>query len=80
MLARPERYPVSYLVRAGLSPSAVRAYVEIGFVEGVEIEGELFLSRLEVERVLRAERIRRDLGANLIGAALVVEVLERFSQ
>ncbi len=80
MLARPERYPISYFLRAGLSSSVVRAYVAIGFVEPVEIDGELFFTRTEVERVFRAERIRKELGANLIGAALVVEVLERFER
>jgi chaperone modulatory protein CbpM len=77
-LVRSERYPAELLCREGFALSTIEAYVEIGFVEPLVIGGEWFFSREEVERLYRAERIRRELGANLIGAALVVEVLERF--
>lgn len=80
MLAPVLRYPLGYLIDAGISPSAIQAYLEIGFVEAEEIDGELYFTREAVERIFRAERIRRELGANLIGAALVVEVLESFGQ
>ena len=80
MLALGERYPLSFLVREGLSPSAARAYEAIGFVEPVYIEGEPYYTRADVLRMFRAERIRNELGANLIGAALVVEVLEHFGR
>ncbi|WP_456410347.1 chaperone modulator CbpM [Oceanithermus sp.] len=77
-LMRSERYPADLLCREGLAQSALEAYVEIGFVEPVVIAGEWYFTREQVERLYRAERIRRELGANLIGAALVVEVLERY--
>ncbi len=77
-LVRSERYPAELLCREGLAISTIEGYVEIGFVEPFEIAGEWYFSREQVERLFRAERIRRELGANLVGAALVVEVLERF--
>jgi len=73
-----ERYPAELLAREGLAWSTLEAYVEIGFVAPVVIADEWYFTREQVERLYRAERIRRELGANLIGAALVVEVLERF--
>ena len=45
-LMRSERYPAGLLCREGLALSALEAYVEIGFVEPVEIGGEWYFSRL----------------------------------
>jgi chaperone modulatory protein CbpM len=78
MLVRSSRYSLSQLEREGLSRGAVEAYIKIGFVEVERWEAEWYFSLEDAERLCRAERIRKELGANLVGAALVVEVLERF--
>jgi DNA-binding transcriptional MerR regulator len=72
-----ERYPAALLAREGLALSTLEAYVEIGFVEPAVIGGEWYFTREQVERLYRAERIRRELGANLIGAySVLVEPIE----
>lgn len=64
--------------RVGLHPVLVARFVEFGLVEPAERTGEEL--RFEATCLPRLEaivRLRRDLGVNLPGVAVILDLLER---
>ena len=55
--------------------------VDEGFIEPIGVEKSHWcFSGISVRRVQRAKRLQRDLGINLAGAALAIELLEEIEQ
>lgn len=68
--------------QAGVKIVHVRRYLEFGLFEphpAVRAESPRFHPS-SAARVARAERLRRDLGLNYAGAALVCELLDRIRE
>ena len=64
--------------RTGLHPQRIRDYVEYGLLEPSERTGErLYFEAAALVRLRRIERLRRDLGVNLTGIAIILDMRER---
>lgn len=62
---------------AGLHPELVREFVDYGLIEPAVGTGSLPLFRASaVERLRCIIRVRRDLGVNLAGAGVILEMRE----
>lgn len=63
---------------AGLHPELVEKFIDYGLVEPATTTGShSFFSVSSVERLRRIIRLRRDLGVNLAGVAVILEMRER---
>ncbi len=51
-------------------------YVELGLIEPIGI----MLRREEIIRIIRLRRLRRDLGLNLVGAAMVLDMADELNR
>lgn len=82
-LAAERAVELTVLARqAGVRVVHVRRYLEFGLFEplpAATAETTRF-DPSNAARVARAERLRRDLGLNYVGAALVCELLDRISE
>ena len=58
------------------SISVVQVYVELGVIEAI---GDLLHSR-EIARIAQIQRLRQDLGLNLVGAAMVLDMTTEIAQ
>jgi hypothetical protein len=67
--------------RAGVRIAVVRRYLEFGLFEPhpESTEAPRYDPRT-AGRIARAERLRRDLGLNTVGAVLVCELLDRIRE
>jgi hypothetical protein len=64
--------------RTGIHPQRIRDYVDYGLLEPSERAGEqLSFAPAAVPRLRRIERLRRDLGVNLTGIAIILDMRER---
>ena len=58
------------------SMTTVQVYIELGVIEPI---GDRLHSR-EVARIAQIQRLRRDLGLNLVGAAMVLDMAQELAQ
>jgi chaperone modulatory protein CbpM len=67
--------------RAGVRVSVVRRYLEFGLFEPHPESADVpRYDPRSAARIARAERLRRDLGLNTVGAVLVCELLDRIRE
>jgi len=65
----------------GARISLVSRLAHQGLIETVETEtGELLLPRRAILRLRRMQRLHRDLGVNLTGAAIILDLVMRMQQ
>jgi MerR HTH family regulatory protein len=58
------------------SITLVQVYVELGVIEAI---GDLLHAR-ELARIAQIQRLRQDLGLNLVGAAMVLDMAQEIAQ
>lgn len=64
---------------AEISPTMLARLVRLGLIEPAA-EGSTEFTAASARRLRRMLRLRRDLGVNLTGAAILVDLLERLEQ
>jgi MerR family transcriptional regulator/heat shock protein HspR len=66
---------------AGITRRTLRLYEELGLVEAVGVEGERPLYAEDaIETIARARRLQRDLGVNLAGVQVILDMRERLER
>ena len=69
---------VEVVDRTGISRTTLRAYERAGLIDSpFKDEEGLSYGETVVDRVLRIERLRRDLGVNLAGVQVILEMRDR---
>jgi DNA-binding transcriptional MerR regulator len=64
--------------RLGLHPDILRRFVELGLLEPAEIAGEeIMFDPVAVHRITVIQRLRYDLGINLAGIGVILDLLDR---
>ena len=64
---------------AGLHPTLVERFVELGLIEPVEWQGaRLLFDASAVPRLRTIGRLRESLGVNVAGVAVIMDLLDRF--
>src|SRR5262247_3593792 len=63
---------------AGLHPAHVERFVEFGLLEPIKLAGtEMIFETSAILRLRTIERLRREIGVNLNGIAVILDVVDR---
>ena len=66
--------------RAGVHPDIVRGFIKFGLIEPTDESGaEILFNAEAVHRTCVIQRLRRDLGVNLAGAGVILDLLDRLN-
>jgi len=76
---RPNLMPLEDAARrVGLHPDIVRRFLEFGLLEPAEIAGaKIMLDAVALRRIGVIQRLRCDLGINLAGIGVILELLDK---
>lgn len=79
--SEPEQCTLEHLAAwTGVPPGRLQHYVEYGLIEPTQHAGSQPLFDVAcMARLQRIERLRRDLGVNLAGVAVILELLDRLT-
>ena len=77
-----ETYTIGFVARElGISPSTIRYYEREGFLEPLFTEGGIRrYTRDDIERLMMLRRLREDLGVNLAGAEVILEMRQKMER
>lgn len=65
----------------GIHSSIIEGYVDLGILSSAKIEGNLpFFDEEAIYRLRRIQRLRKDLGANLIGAGIISDLMDEIEK
>ena len=82
VLARREEQQLTLETLAahtGLHPAQIQRFVELGLIEPVEWQGATLLFDVAaVPRLRTVGRLRKSLGINIAGVAVIMDLLDRF--
>ncbi|MDY6856045.1 MAG: chaperone modulator CbpM [Thermodesulfobacteriota bacterium] len=64
--------------KANMSESSIRRYIRMGLITPIKKEkGSYLLRETTLFRIEKIQRLRRDLGVNLSGIGIILDLLER---
>jgi len=77
--SREPRFAIGVVAaRCGIHPQTLRQYERLGLVEPQRTSGNFRLySEADIERLLRIQRLVNDLGVNLAGAEVILNMREQ---
>ncbi len=70
--------PADFAAAAGITPGTLDRLIRAGLITGPSATGDFSIA--DLVRLRRMLRVHDDLGVNLIGAAIILDLIERLDE